>query len=36
VLLAGKVPALSGKKVVLPFCGGNIDPMILSRVMERG
>lgn len=36
VLLAGKVPALSGKKVVLPFCGGNIDPMILSRVIERG
>jgi threonine dehydratase len=20
----------------LPFCGGNIDPMVLNRVMERG
>jgi threonine dehydratase len=36
VLLAGKAPALAGKKVVLPFCGGNIDPMILNRVTERG
>jgi threonine dehydratase len=27
---------LAGKKVVLPFCGGNIDPMILNRVTERG
>jgi threonine dehydratase len=34
--LAGKFPALAGKRVVLPFCGGNIDPAILSRVIERG
>jgi threonine dehydratase len=34
--LAGKLPELAGKTVVLPFCGGNIDPAILSRVIERG
>ncbi len=34
--LAGKVPDLEGKSVVLPFCGGNIDPTILSRVIENG
>ena len=35
-LLSGKLPDLSGKRVVLPLCGGNIDPNILSRVIERG
>ena len=35
-VLAGKLPALAGKTVVLPFCGGNIDPAILSRVIEKG
>ncbi|MBS0659513.1 MAG: threonine ammonia-lyase [Verrucomicrobia bacterium] len=35
-LLAGKLPELAGKRVVLPFCGGNIDPVILSRVIEKG
>ena len=34
--LAGKLPELAGKRVVLPFCGGNIDPAILSRVIEKG
>ena len=34
--LAGKLPELAGKTVVLPFCGGNIDPAILSRVIEKG
>ena len=34
--LAGKLPQLLGKRVVLPFCGGNIDPAILSRVIEHG
>ena len=34
--LAGKLPELKGKCVVLPFCGGNIDPAILSRVIEKG
>ncbi|HXO96117.1 MAG TPA: threonine ammonia-lyase [Chthoniobacterales bacterium] len=35
-LLSGKLPELKGKKVVLPFCGGNIDPGILNRVIEKG
>ena len=35
-LLTGKLPDLAGKRVVLPLCGGNIDPNILSRVIERG
>ena len=35
-VLAGKLPELSGQTVVLPFCGGNIDPAILSRVIEKG
>lgn len=35
-LLSGKLPQLNGKKVVLPFCGGNIDPGILNRVIEKG
>src|SRR5207248_2379586 len=34
--LAGLVPELAGKKVVLPLCGGNIDTNILGRVIERG
>src|SRR5437016_3022609 len=27
---------LAGKRVVLLICGGNIDPNVLSRVIERG
>jgi threonine dehydratase len=34
--LSGQLDDLKGKRVVLLFCGGNIDPNILSRVMERG
>jgi threonine dehydratase len=34
--LSGQLPELAGKKVVLLLCGGNIDPNILSRVLERG
>jgi len=34
--LAGLVPELKGKKVVLPLCGGNIDTTILGRIIERG
>ena len=34
--LAGLVPELKGKTVVLPLCGGNIDTPILGRVLERG
>lgn len=35
-MLAGKLPELIGQSVVLPFCGGNIDPVVLSRVIEKG
>ena len=35
-LLSGRLPELAGKHVVLPFCGGNIDPGVLNRVIERG
>ncbi len=34
--LSGKLPELAGKRVVLLLCGGNIDPNVLSRVIERG
>lgn len=33
--LAGRLPELKGKNVVLPLCGGNIDTPILGRVLER-
>lgn len=32
----GALSHLAGKKVVLLYCGGNIDPIILSRVIEKG
>ncbi len=35
-MMAGRLPELRGKKVVLAVCGGNIDPAILSRVIEKG
>jgi threonine dehydratase len=35
-LLAGLLPELKGKKVVLVTCGGNIDPSLLSRIIEMG
>ncbi|MCA9285065.1 MAG: threonine ammonia-lyase [Phycisphaerales bacterium] len=35
-LLGGELADLKGKHVVLLLCGGNIDPMILSRVIEHG
>jgi threonine dehydratase len=34
--MSGKVKELDGKRVVLLLCGGNIDPNVLSRVIERG
>ena len=34
--LAGLVPELKGKNIVLPLTGGNIDTPILGRVLERG
>lgn len=35
-LMAGLLPELKGRKVVLVTSGGNIDPSILSRVIEKG
>ena len=35
-VLSGKLSDLKGKRVVLLLCGGNIDPNILGRVIERG
>lgn len=35
-LLAGLLPDLAGKNVVLPLCGGNIDTTMLGRIIERG
>lgn len=35
-LMSGKLPKLRGKRVVLVVGGGNIDPAILSRVIEHG
>jgi len=34
--LAGALDDLRGKRVVLALCGGNIDPTVLSRVIEHG
>jgi len=34
--LSGKLEDLAGKKCILLLCGGNIDPNVLSRVIERG
>jgi len=35
-LLGGHLPGLMGRKAVLVVSGGNIDPAILSRVIESG
>jgi len=34
--LAGLVPELKGRTVVIPLCGGNIDMGTVGRVIERG
>jgi threonine dehydratase len=34
--MAGKLPRLKNRRVALVVCGGNIDPAILSRVIEQG
>jgi threonine dehydratase len=34
--ISGKLEQLAGKRVALLICGGNIDPNVLSRVIERG
>lgn len=35
-MMSGQLPELAGQNVVLIACGGNIDPAILSRVIEKG
>jgi threonine dehydratase len=35
-LMSGAVKGLKGKRVALVVCGGNIDPAILGRVIEKG
>jgi threonine dehydratase len=35
-MMAGQLPRLAGKRVALVVGGGNIDPAILSRVIEKG
>ena len=34
--MSGELKELAGKRVVLLLCGGNIDPNVLSRVIESG
>ena len=34
-LISGQLPELSGKRVCLLLCGGNIDPLLLSTVIEK-
>lgn len=35
-MMAGRLPALAGRRVALIVGGGNIDPAMLSRVIEKG
>ena len=35
-LLSGQLPELRGRRVALLLCGGNIDPLVLGRVIEIG
>jgi threonine dehydratase len=35
-MMSGAIGGLRGKRVALVVCGGNIDPVILSRVIEKG
>ena len=35
-MMSGGLARLAGKRVALIVCGGNIDPAILSRVIEKG
>jgi threonine dehydratase len=34
--MSGRLKELTAKRLVLLVCGGNIDPNVLSRVIERG
>lgn len=35
-MLDGRLPSLRGRRVALVLCGGNIDPLVFSRVVEHG
>ncbi len=35
-VLFKKIPNLAGKRVAIIICGGNIDPNLLSQIIERG
>ncbi|MGF1635251.1 MAG: threonine ammonia-lyase [Phycisphaerae bacterium] len=35
-LLSGELADLAGQCIGLPLCGGNIDPLVLRRVIEHG
>jgi threonine dehydratase len=35
-MMSGRIKGLRGKRVALVVCGGNIDPVILARVIEKG
>lgn len=35
-VLQGCVPELSGKRVMVPLCGGNVDTSQLTRAVDRG
>ncbi|MBI3837802.1 MAG: threonine ammonia-lyase [Planctomycetia bacterium] len=34
--MSGKLPELAGRRTVLILSGGNVDPLILTRVIEKG
>jgi threonine dehydratase len=34
--MGGRLPELAGRRTVLLLTGGNIDPMVLTRVIEKG
>lgn len=36
VLMAGKVPEVEGLDPVMILSGGNVDPLVLTRVIEKG
>jgi threonine dehydratase len=35
-MMSGRLDGLKGKRVALVVCGGNIDPVVLGRVIEKG
>ena len=34
--IAGKLPELAGRSTALILSGGNVDPLVLSRIIEKG